>query len=164
MTVAGTGPLKRVTIWVRDVEASLALYRDVIGLDVIEDKTLSGPAIAAMVGLKDATMRIVHLAPAGATHGWIGLYSLSNANPPVPRPPAPEPTGLAYGQVSVVLPTDAMDRILPRLRERGVRFLTEPKDYVKTTPGDTTPAGRYTEAIFFDPDGVMVSLMGFVPA
>jgi catechol 2,3-dioxygenase-like lactoylglutathione lyase family enzyme len=162
--VAGTGPLKRVTIWVRDAEASLSLYRDVIGLDVIEDKTLSGPAIAAMVGLQDATLRIVHLAPAGATHGWIGLYALADSTPAVPKTPAPQPSGLTYGQVSVVIPTDAMDRILPKLRERGVRFLTEPKDYVKTTPGDSTPPGRYTEAIFFDPDGVMVSLMGFVPA
>jgi len=162
--MAGTGPLKRVTIWVRDIDASLALYRDVIGLDVIEDKTVAGPHIAAMVGLQEATLRIVHLAPAGATHGWIGLYALSSAQPPVTMTAAPQPAALAYGQVSVVIPTDAIDRILPQLRARGVRFLTEPKEYVKTTAGDTTPPGRYTEAIFFDPDGVMVSLMGFVPA
>jgi catechol 2,3-dioxygenase-like lactoylglutathione lyase family enzyme len=160
----GTGPVKRVTIWVRDAEASLRLYRDVLGLEVIEDKRLEGPQIAAIVGLEEVQLRIVHLAPAGATHGWIGLYELGSPQPSVPALAAPPPDRPAYGQATIVLTTDRMQEILPRLHALGVRFLTAPQpEYVKTTPGGPTPAGRYSEAIFFDPDGVPVSLIGYAP-
>jgi catechol 2,3-dioxygenase-like lactoylglutathione lyase family enzyme len=160
--MSGTGPVKRVTIWVRDAEASLRIYRDALGLEVIEDKSLSGAAIARMIGLEDAHLRIVHLAPPGATHGWIGLYELAATRPPIPSL-APPPALPAYGQANIVLTTDRMEEILPRLEALGVRFLTPPQQYVKTDPGGATPAGRYAEAIFFDPDGVPVSLMGYAP-
>jgi catechol 2,3-dioxygenase-like lactoylglutathione lyase family enzyme len=159
--VNGTGPVKRVTIWVRDAERSLALYRDTLGLEVLEDKRIGGAAIAAMIGLEEAQLRIVHLAPRGAEHGWIGLYELSRTNPAIESLPAPPAERPAYGQTTIVFTTDRMEEILPRLHAGGTRFLTEPREYVKTTPGDATPPGRYTEAIFFDPDGVMVSLIGY---
>jgi len=147
-----TEPLKRVTLWVRSAEASLRLYRDALGLEVIEDKVLAGPHLAKVVGLEEATLRIVHLAAPGATHGWVGLYELSAA-----------PDRPAYGQATIVFTTDRLPELLARVRGLGLRFLTEPAEYVKTTAGDVTPPGRYSEAIFFDPDGVPVSLMGFAP-
>ena len=52
MTAALVGPVKRVTLWVRDLERSLAVYRDALGLQVLEQKDLEGPAIAALVGLR----------------------------------------------------------------------------------------------------------------
>lgn len=156
------GPLKRVTLWVRDVEASLAVYRGALGLAVLEDKQLAGPAIARMIGLEQARLRIVHLGPVGATHGWVGLYAITDT---APRPMAalPAPTGFpSYGQATLVFTTDQMAEVLARLRELPtVRFVTEPTEYVKTTAGEATPPGRYSEAIFFDPDGVPVSLIGY---
>jgi hypothetical protein len=57
-----------------------------------------------------------------------------------------------------------MAQVVPRLRATaGVQFITAPTEYVKTTAGDATPAGRYSEVIFFDPDGIPVSLIGFAP-
>jgi hypothetical protein len=57
-----------------------------------------------------------------------------------------------------------MREVLPRLRAcPGVRFVIEPTEYVKTTSGEATPPGRYSEAIFFDPDGIPVSLIGYEP-
>ena len=158
-----TEPLKRVTLWVRSAEASLRLYRDALGLEVIEDKVLAGPHLAKVVGLEEATLRIVHLAAPGATHGWVGLYELSAARPPVPELAPPPPDRPAYGQATIVFTTDRLPELLARVRGLGLRFLTEPAEYVKTTAGDVTPPGRYSEAIFFDPDGVPVSLMGFAP-
>jgi catechol 2,3-dioxygenase-like lactoylglutathione lyase family enzyme len=158
------GPLKRVTLWVRDAEASLRVYRDAIGLAVIEDKALAGAAIARMVGLEQASLRIVHLAAAGADHGWVGLYEISNTRP-APMQALPPPGGFPrYGQATIVLTVTNMPRIVERLRATpGVRFVTEPTEYRKTTAGDATPPGLYREVIFFDPDGVPVSLMEFVP-
>lgn len=158
-----TGPVKRVTIWVRDIERSLALYRDLLGLGVIEDKTLAGQAIAGMVGYQDATLRMVHLAPPGAEYGWVGLYALQDAKPPTEPVPPPREDRLSPGQAAVVLTTSQIDAIARDLDAQGYRFLLRPQGYVKPTDSPKMPAGRYTEMIFFDPDGIPVSIMGYEP-
>lgn len=158
------GPLKRVTLWVRDIDASLEVYRDALGLAVLEDKCLSGAQIARMVGLEQAELRIVHLAPSGATHGWVGLYAITHT---APRPMAEVPATVGfpcYGQATLVFTTDRLAEVVARLRtRRAIRFVTEPTEYVKTTAGDATPPGRYAETIFLDPDGIPVSLIGYEP-
>ena len=158
------GPVKRVTLWVRDIEASLTVYRDALGLTVIEDKSLSGASIARMVGLSHAALRIVHLAAPDADYGWVGLYAISDTQP-APMAALPRPDGFPrYGQATLVLTVRALPAIVARLRATsGVQFMTEPTEYRKTTPGDATPPGLYREVIFFDPDGVPVSLMEYVP-
>lgn len=158
------GPLKRLTLWVRDVERSLALYRDLLGLDVVEDKVLEGPAVAALLGLESGRLRIVHLAADGATVGWIGLYALTGAKPSVPSLPVPDPKGFSYGQAVAVFETRCIDSILERLGAGGYRLLGRPIDYVKQQSTGPTPAGRYREVVFFDPDGVPVSVIQFEPA
>lgn len=161
----GVGPVKRVTLWVRDAEKSLRVYRDALGLAVIEDKRLSGPAIARMVGLEQASLRIVHLAAPGADYGWIGLYEISATRPTMSE--LQSPGGFPrYGQATVVVTTDSMASVVEKLRKTPqVRLITEPTEYVKSTstPGDATPPGRYSECIFFDPDDIPVSLMGYAP-
>jgi catechol 2,3-dioxygenase-like lactoylglutathione lyase family enzyme len=159
------GPVKRVTLWVRDVEAALRVYRDALGLEVIEDKVLAGTSIARMVGLSQAALRIVHLAAPGMEHGWVGLYSISDTQPTA-LPELPRPDGFPrYGQATVVLTVTDMPSIVVRLRATaGVQFVTEPTEYLKATPGGVTPPGLYREVIFFDTDGIPVSLMEFVPA
>lgn len=164
MSAVVAEPLKRVTLWVRDVEASLAVYRDALGLEVLEDKQLAGPQIARMVGLEQAELRIVHLGPRGSTHGWVGLYAITNTAPR-PMSALPAPAGFPmYGQATLVLATTRMSDAVARLRGLpGVRFLTEPTEYLKATGSDAMPAGHYSEAIFFDPDGVPVALTGYRP-
>lgn len=164
MTAALVGPVKRVTLWVRDLERSLAVYRDALGLQVLEQKDLEGPAIAALVGLERARMRIVHLGDGHATFGWVGLYEVSET---APRSLATLPTDVgfpAYGQATVVFETAAMATLVERLqRTPGVRFVTLPTEYVKREATAAMPAGRYSEAIFIDPDGIPVSLLGYAP-
>lgn len=158
------GPLKRVTLWVRDIDASLALYRDALGLVVLEDKQLSGPQIARMVGLEQAQLRIVHLGAPGATHGWVGLYAITQTAPR-PMTALPAPGGFpCYGQATLVFTTERFAQTVARLHALPqLQFITEPTEYVKTTAGDTTPPGHYSETIFLDPDGVPVSLIGYAP-
>lgn len=164
-TEAGrAGPVKRVTLWVRDIEAALRVYRDALGLVVIEDKTLAGAPIARMVGLSQADLRIVHLAAAGAEHGWIGLYAITDTQPTA-LSELPRADGFPrYGQATIVLTVQGMPAIVARLRATpGVQFVTEPTEYRKATPGDITPPGLYREVIFFDTDGIPVSLLEYVP-
>ena len=140
------------------------MYRDALGLAVIEDKLLEGDSIGRMVGRRQANLRIVHLAPPGVAHGWVGLYAIRDTQPTA-LPALPRPDGFPrYGQATIVLTVQDMPAIVARLRATaGVQFVTEPTEYRKATPGDVTPPGLYREVIFFDTDGIPVSLMEYVP-
>lgn len=159
-----TARLKRVTLWVRDASRSLSLYRDVLGLEVLEDKTLSGPPIAQLVGLEHATMRIVHLGPSAATHGWVGLYEIRDTSPHPMSGLAPVAGFPLYGQSTLVFDVDDAAAYMPRLQTlAGVRVLSGPSGYRKSESSAAMPAGRYSELIFRDADGFLVSLLGFSP-
>lgn len=158
-----TGPVKRVTIWVRDIERSLDLYRDVLGLGVIEDKTIGGPYVTRMIGYEDGRLRIVHLGARDCDFGWIGLYALSGTTPPATALPAPRKDRLVLGQAAIVLESPDLERIAARLEAEGYEFLLRPQVYVKDNDSPGMPAGRYAETIFFDPDGVPVSIMSYSP-
>lgn len=160
-----SAPLKRVTLWVRELERALLLYRDALGLEVLEQKTLEGPAIARMVGLDQARLRIVHLGIAGADHGWIGLYEIGASSP---RPMGEMPTAKGfplYGQTTLVFDVADIDPIYARLGSiPGLEVLAGPTSYVKAEASAAMPAGRYSELIFRDPDGIIVSLLGYTPS
>lgn len=155
MSVAGA--IQRVTLWVRDADRSLALYRDLLGLPVLEDKVVPGPYIGRMVGYEAGGLRIVHLG--GGADGWVGLYELRDTTPePVDLAPPPE-RRLARGQATVVFRATGIEALAERLSAAGFRFLLPPTPYVKQTESPLFPAGRYVEAIFHDPDGIPVSLI-----
>lgn len=154
--------LKRATIWVRDLERSIGFYTHVIGLEVIERKELSGPAIAGIIGFLDGRLRIAHLGRPGSRAGWIGLYELTAADPPVESLPPPPAGRVAYGQATVVFESDDIEAVTQRLSDSGCRMLKPPSRYPLRMPGTTAPV-TLVEAIAFDPDGVMVSVMGIVP-
>jgi catechol 2,3-dioxygenase-like lactoylglutathione lyase family enzyme len=154
--------LKRTTIWVRDIERSTDFYGQVIGLEVLERKDLSGPAIASLVGFRDGRLRIAHLGRPGSPGGWIGLYELTEADPPVQSLPPPPPDRVAYGQATVVFESDEIETVLQRMHDSGCRMLKPPSRYPLRVPGATAPV-TLVEAIAYDPDGVLVSVMGVVP-
>jgi len=156
-----TSPLKRATIFCRDMQKSLALYRDILGFEVAEDKTVRGPAMAKMIGLDDCTMHICHLRAQNSEDGLIGLYEISGADvPELPRVPEGQ---IHYGQTAVVVTTDKVDEIAKAVADGRYAFLTPPTKYLKEEDSDYMKAGTYTEMIFYDPDGVLVSVMGYVP-
>jgi catechol 2,3-dioxygenase-like lactoylglutathione lyase family enzyme len=159
--VSAVGPVKRVTLWVRDAEASLALYRDLLGLAVIEDKLLEGPAVAGLLGLEAGRLRIVHLASGGSAQGWIGLYELTGARPAPPELAAPDARRFSYGQAVVVFETREIESLLAKLERGGHPLMMRPIDYLKPAGDGPTPAGRYREVVFLDPDGVPVSLIQY---
>ena len=162
MQSAAISPVKRTTIFCRDVEASLAIYRDVLGLVVIEDKAVSGPAMGKMLQLPDVTMRIVHLkAEGGPDAGLIGLYCVTA--PPIPAAPRPPMGVLHAGQAAVVFASERGAEIAAELTRRGTAFLTPPTTYRLEQDKTYMKAGVYTEMIFYDPDGLLVSVMGYKP-
>ncbi len=154
--------IKRTTLWVRNLDRSLAFYRDVIGLAVLEQKELAGPAIAGLVGFADGRLRIAHLGLPGSSHGWVGLYELSATNPPMQELAPPPRERVALGQAVIVFESADIDAVRRRVLEANCRLLKEPSQYVRP-PRDGVPGARLTEIIVFDPDDVLVSVMGSKP-
>jgi hypothetical protein len=74
--------VRRASIIVRDIEKSLALYRDVIGLEVNYDNLVKMSGVALPAGEPGATARLVLLNANDPWIGWIGL--LQWIDPPLP--------------------------------------------------------------------------------
>lgn len=155
-------PVKRVSIFCRDLDKSLAFYRDILGMKVIEEKTVSGPFIGKLINLPSCTMRIVFLsADTSIDAGLVGLFHV--VEPALPSAPRPAPGQLHWGQGSFVFSTEHGDAIYAALQKAGTQFLTPPTPYTKPTDDAYMKAGVYTEMIFYDPDGLMVSIIGYKP-
>ena len=65
--------VRRSTIIVRSMENSLRLYRDVIGLEINYDTTVTTSGVALPAGEPGATARLVLLNSNDPWVGWVGL-------------------------------------------------------------------------------------------
>jgi catechol 2,3-dioxygenase-like lactoylglutathione lyase family enzyme len=153
-----TTPLKRMTIFCKSLERSLALYRDILGFAVAEQKTVTGAAMGGMLGLGPCTVRIAHLQSDRGENGLIGLYEISGTD--VPDAPPSDRGRVHYGQTAMVLYTERLDEIYRAVSDAGHVFLCRPTPYQKTDDHPLMKAGTYTEMVFYDPDGVLVSITG----
>lgn len=154
--------VKRVSIFCRDLDRSLAFYRDLLGMKQIEDKTVSGAAVGKLVNLPAATMRIVYLqADPRFDAGLIGLFAV--LEPKLPDAPRPTQGQIHAGQMSFVFGTEHGDEIHAALVKSGATFLTPPMPYTKPKDDAYMKAGIYTEMIVYDPDGHMVSILAYKP-
>lgn len=150
-----TSPLLRTSIFVRNTEQSLALYRDILGMTVLEQREIGGPQVGRLLGLKDCRVRATYLTAEDSPVGRIALFEVLDLQPPeLPRPPTHT---VHRGQTSLVLGTREAPALYRDLKAQGYDFMCEPTD--STRPG----VGTTTEMIFFDPDGVLVALIQFTP-
>ncbi len=154
--------LSRASIFCRDVDKSLELYRDVLGLKVIEDKVVEGRGIGGMVGLGDCRMHIVYLQSPDLAGALVALFEITNPQPAsLPEPPTFSQVHIS--QPALVFDSDRVHDIYVELDRRGYRILTPPMRYEKSDDSEYTKAGVYTELIFFDPDNVLVSVVQYEP-
>jgi catechol 2,3-dioxygenase-like lactoylglutathione lyase family enzyme len=157
-----TTPIRRVTIFCRDVEASLRCYRDLLGYSVIEDKRVEGKEIGRMLGLEECAMRILHLRSGDTPDGLIGLYAIQEGRPAeLPRPP--NLTSIHLGQSVIVVESNHLIEIEAGVKALGLPIVSELKSYVKTKPSAYLQVGTYKELIFLDPDGIAVNVVQFEP-
>ena len=155
-----TVKFERVTVFCRDIERSLAFYRDVIGLVPVEEKVIEGAAAGALLQLPPCRMRIAFLAPAADAEIILGLFQIEGVELGTMTPPSGRP---ALGQTALLLSTSDFDTIQDKLETAGVRFLTPPLRYPKRQASECSPAGIYREMIFYDPDDFLVSMMQIEP-
>lgn len=138
---------RRTTLVVRDLQASLALYRDALGLQVIYDQELAPDEEGR------PTARLVLLRANDDFIGWLGLYHRYN-DPPAPPPRYERPQA---GQPILVFNAADLPERFARIRAvPGVKVVTEPE--LRRYPrGD----GSEIEVLFsaiFDPDGFFVEI------
>ncbi len=146
--------VRRSTIIVRDMENSLKLYRDVIGLEVNYDTTVTTSGVALPAGEPGATARLVLLNSNDPWVGWVGLMEWLE-----PAIPAGEyPKRMGPGDVVMVMNTDDVEgRCEAAKSVPGVTFTAEPRLQVYPGRGGG-PDIRVMGCNFFDPDGILIEL------
>lgn len=140
--------IKRTTLIVRDLEASLRFYRDVLGFSVWYDDyvVLSGRGLAA--GSQGDRTHLIIMKAQDPVIGMIGL--LQWVEPELP--PRGEPRArLGIGDVVFVMQTDDVLEVHRRLLQSGARIFADPYEFeIKGADGSLL---RMTSISFWDPDG-----------
>ncbi len=147
--------VRRLTILVRDMENSLKLYRDVIGLKLNYDQRLTVSGVALPAGVPGNKVRLVLLNGNDPFIGWIGL--MQYFDPPLPASD-PYPKRLqAGGHVLILNTDDAARRCALAKSVPGVSFTAEVREQIY--PGrNGGPAIHVMGCNFFDPDGTMIEM------
>jgi catechol 2,3-dioxygenase-like lactoylglutathione lyase family enzyme len=148
--------IRRVTIIVRDMDRSLALYRDALGMKVNYDAgmSVSGPAFTQ--NGPPRPIRLVLLNANDPWIGWIGLIQYTD-RPDRPRTRAPRHLGPG-SHIIVTAVADAARSCAAAAAAPGVRMIVQPKvsEYPARTPGG--PPIRVLGCQFFDADGAYLEV------
>jgi len=130
--------LHHVGLTVSSLDRSIAFYRDLLGSEVL--RIIECPAegkLGEVTALPGASARLAHLALGDA------IVELLEYRHPLGRALPPDGTMADVGCSHVCLASDNIEADYLRLKDRGVRFYTEPIEY---RPG-------VHMAYFYGPDG-----------
>jgi catechol 2,3-dioxygenase-like lactoylglutathione lyase family enzyme len=146
-------PLRRAAVRVRDLDLSLRLYRDSLGLVVWKhgEAAAADPDFFRLLGLQGLAARFAILQADRSEIGMVGLFEVTTPAPEaVPRRGS---RGMAPGEVALVF----LARNLPELHRRvtalGLPVICPPVEF-------SPPGGRPAlEMTFRDFDGALVNLI-----
>lgn len=146
--------LRRTTLIVTDIENSLALYRDALGMKVIYDNAIRSPRDAATDEEADRASRLVFLR---ANDDFVGILGLLEYT----KPRRPQPLQLnpfQPGTVVLLFNTQDLEARFGAARAvNGVRVLSEPRD-TRFPSYDGEGFIPVTVSVLQDPDGFTVEL------
>lgn len=145
-----TAPVKRTTIVVRDLERSLAFYRDTLGMDVFYRGLIGNPGASLLTGIDCKGLDMAVLSAQGQEQGMIGLMAF--VEPETPLPETEWTPRLRAGETILVIPTEHMRRLHERMLAGGFTVVTPP------TRMEVPGRGEIHEMMARDPDGVVVNL------
>ena len=137
--------VRHAGVSVRDLEKSLAFYRDGLGLTVRLQADESGPFLEEILGFPGVRVTTVKL---GAEQGQT-LVELLRYDKPRPSS-APGREVYDLGSSHLALTVTDLDGLYHRLTEAGVTFRSSPR---------MAPDGRAKVAFCADPDGTPVELV-----
>ncbi len=147
-------PLKRTAIIVRDMERSLAFYRDVMGLNVwVEGEAGEElPALYQLLGMPPCHMRWVVLQSNDVDWGMVALFELTDPAPEDDTHPSIDRVN--RGEACLVFHTSDVDALHAKARELGLTILCPPT-VLELAQHDTVSK----EMTLRDPNGVLVNLV-----
>ena len=145
-------PLIRTTIGVEDIDESLPLYRDVLGLSVWRDMTMSGPEVNGIIGTQGQTVRIVILQSADSTVGNVALFEFSR---PGDVAKVADKRGFGVGDVALVMNTQDIELIHERVKDLGLTIVSSPSVLF---PRPTWKSQTY-EMMFITRDGIFINVI-----
>ena len=131
---------------VRDLDRSLAFYRDTLGMETVFEQEKEGGYLAAIVGYPGAHVRMAHLAFPGDVHR-LELFQYLEPEPGR-KPGEPRDVGITH----VCLLVDDIAALHERLRAAGVDFYSDP--ILVDTGANAGGVGVYLR----DPDGITLEL------
>lgn len=147
--------LRRTTLIVRDMEESLAFYRDALGMTVQYDQELTSPGLSDRYG--DDGENRSRLAFVQAENEFIGVIGLWQFLDQTEKDrAAPKPAEFTPGEIVFVFNTTTLKETFARAAASpGVTVLSAPQE--RRYP---SPAGeiRTLVSMLVDPDGYIVEL------
>ena len=144
--------LRRTTLIVRDMDKSLALYRDALGMQVQYDQVLTSPNLGRAGSDGINRSRLVLLRANDSFIGMLGLWQFLDG--PVDPPPT-QPTFHAGDIVLLFNATDLEARFSRAAAAPGVKVIGEPKP--RTYPSASGDI-EVIVSMLVDPDGHIVEL------
>ena len=146
--------LRRQTLIVRDLDRSLALYRDAIGMEVIYDNIIRRPHKTED---REQVIRLIFLKANNDYVGVLGLIDYEYENPDHPSHTKPiRYEGFTPGNAVVLFNTTELDERWPLIEATpGVEVINGPT-YTEYPSYDGTSIIRVNVTRFYDPDGFLV--------
>ena len=142
--------IAHIGITVSDLDRSVAFYRDALGLHYQGEMTMSGPETAALFQREGCQARVAYLLPEDPQAPPVELIQFLDQ--------AAEPGRPSLFRTSIselCFAAEDIDREYERLREKGVRFLSDPQSFDSSAYG----FGKSRAVYFFDPDENILELI-----
>jgi catechol 2,3-dioxygenase-like lactoylglutathione lyase family enzyme len=145
--------LRRTTLIVRDMDRSLALYRDALGMTVAYDQPLTSPRLGREGGDGVNRSRLVLLRTNTGFIGMLGLWQFLDG----PAAPAADPTpAFAPGEIVLLFNASDLEERFPAVAATpGVTVISPPTP--RTYPSDNGDI-HVMVSMLTDPDGHIVEL------
>ena len=148
--------MRRTTLIVRDIEASLKLYRDALGMEVIYDQEINRPHSSED---REQKLRLMFLK---ASHDYVGVIGLIDYEYGYPDHPAhTKPVrreGFTPGNAILLFNTDGLEEKWQAIENApGVEIISNPK--LSSYPGyGGTGEIRVLVSKFYDADGYILEV------
>lgn len=137
---------------VADLDASVAFYRDLLGMTLVHVQDQDNAYTRSLVGYPDARLRVAQLA-AGEVSGTGSSHDLELVQYLAPAMSPLTPERARAGAAHLAFVVDDADAVHGRLAAAGVRFLSAPNAI-------TAGVNRGGKACYFlDPDDITLELV-----
>ncbi len=145
-------PLMRSTHFVRDIDESMKLYGDILGLRPRAELVLEGERPDAILGTSGKPVKVKILQSGDLVFANVGLFQFVEDD----VPPRPEPRTFARtGDAALVFLTSDIFGINEKVKAAGYPIVSEPMILFPQEGSDT----QSYEMLFFDHDGIAVNLI-----